>query len=124
VPGAQVVSRLAQAFSTDFTSQSPTIAQAGPAGLLGMGGDYVAMYNIPALRHVQKMKFTSTSLWRPTHPRDHPEGAIAGVHSNYYFNYPPQELLDVELELREEVLRSWKSTRTSRRKVRTRRFSS
>jgi branched-chain amino acid transport system substrate-binding protein len=47
-----------------------------------------------ALRYdlFKKMKFSSTLAFGVApHAigKDHPEGIIAGVHSNYYFNYPP-----------------------------------
>src|SRR5207245_1658003 len=56
------------------------------------GGDYVAMYK-QALRYgmFQKAKFASTIAFGVApHAigKDHPEGVIAGVHSNYHFTYP------------------------------------
>ena len=61
------------------------------------GGDYVAIYK-QALRYgmFNKMKFASTIAFGVApHAigKDHPEGVIAGVHSNYYFTYPPTESL-------------------------------
>jgi len=57
------------------------------------GGDYVAFYK-QALRYdlFKKMKFASTLAFGVApHAigKDHPEGVIAGCHSNYYFNFPP-----------------------------------
>jgi branched-chain amino acid transport system substrate-binding protein len=56
------------------------------------GGDYVAMYK-QALRYglFDKMKVATTlALGVAPHAigKDHPEGVLSGVHSNYYFTYP------------------------------------
>ena len=96
VPGAQVVSEgWPKLFSTDFTSHITKAIAAKPDLFVSSiwGGDYVAMYK-QALRYdmFKKMKFASTIAFGVApHAigKDHPEGAIAGVHSNYYFNYPP-----------------------------------
>jgi len=96
VPGAQVVSEgWPKLFSTDFTSHITKAIAAKPDLLVASvwGGDYVAMYK-QALRYdmFKKMKFASTIAFGVApHAigKDHPEGAIAGVHSNYYFNFPP-----------------------------------
>src|SRR5262245_8871963 len=81
--------------TTDFTSHITKTIAAKPDLLVSSvwGGDYVAMYK-QALRYdtFKKMKFASTIAFGVApHAigKDHPEGAIAGVHSNYYFNYPP-----------------------------------
>src|SRR5438094_111157 len=81
--------------TTDFTSHITKAVAAKPDLLVASvwGGDYVAMYK-QALRYdmFKKMKFASTIAFGVApHAigKDHPEGAIAGVHSNYYFNYPP-----------------------------------
>src|SRR6266511_741479 len=96
VPGAQVVSEgWPKLGTTDFTSHITKAIAAKPDLLVASvwGGDYVAMYK-QALRYdmFKKMKFASTIAFGVApHAigKDHPEGAIAGVHSNYYFNYPP-----------------------------------
>src|SRR5438093_7753932 len=96
VPGAQVVSEgWPKLGTTDFTSHITKAISAKPDLLVSSvwGGDYVAMYK-QALRYdmFKKMKFASTIAFGVApHAigKDHPEGAIAGVHSNYYFNYPP-----------------------------------
>ena len=96
VPGAQVVSEgWPKLGTTDFTSHITKTIAAKPDLLVSSvwGGDYVAMYK-QALRYdlFKKMKFASTIAFGVApHAigKDHPEGAIAGVHSNYYFNYPP-----------------------------------
>ena len=98
MPGAQVVSEgWPKLGTTDFTSHITKAIAAKPDLLVSSvwGGDYVAMYK-QALRYdmFKKMKFASTIAFGVApHAigKDHPEGVIAGVHSNYYFNYPPQE---------------------------------
>ena len=81
--------------TTDFTSHITKAISAKPDLLVSSvwGGDYVAMYK-QALRYdmFKKMKFASTIAFGVApHAigKDHPEGAIAGVHSNYYFTNPP-----------------------------------
>jgi branched-chain amino acid transport system substrate-binding protein len=96
VPGSQVVSEgWPKLGTTDFTSHITKAISAKPDLLVSSvwGGDYVAMYK-QALRYdlFKKMKFASTIAFGVApHAigKDHPEGVIAGVHSNYYFNYPP-----------------------------------
>jgi branched-chain amino acid transport system substrate-binding protein len=98
VPGAQVVSEgWPKLGTTDFTSHITKAISAKPDLLVSSvwGGDYVAMYK-QALRYdlFKKMKFASTIAFGVApHAigKDHPEGVIAGVHSNYYFNYPPSD---------------------------------
>jgi branched-chain amino acid transport system substrate-binding protein len=96
MPSAKVVSEgWPKLGTTDFTSHITKAISAKPDLLVSSvwGGDYVAMYK-QALRYdmFKKMKFASTIAFGVApHAigKDHPEGAIAGVHSNYYFNYPP-----------------------------------
>jgi branched-chain amino acid transport system substrate-binding protein len=96
MPQTQVVSEgWPKLGTTDFTSHITKTIAAKPDLLVSSvwGGDYVAMYK-QALRYdtFKKMKFASTIAFGVApHAigKDHPEGAIAGVHSNYYFNYPP-----------------------------------
>jgi branched-chain amino acid transport system substrate-binding protein len=96
IPGSQVVSEgWPKLGTTDFTSHITKAISAKPDLLVSSvwGGDYVAMYK-QALRYdlFKKMKFASTIAFGVApHAigKDHPEGVIAGVHSNYYFNYPP-----------------------------------
>ena len=96
MPSAHVVSEgWPKLGTTDFTSHITKAISAKPDLLVSSvwGGDYVALYK-QALRYdmFKKMKFASTIAFGVApHAigKDHPEGAIAGVHSNYYFNYPP-----------------------------------
>src|SRR2546430_724512 len=57
------------------------------------GGDYIAFYK-QGLGYglFEKMKFASTIAFGVApHAigKDHPQGVIAGVHANYYWNFPP-----------------------------------
>src|SRR5215470_15040395 len=96
MPGSQVVSEgWPKLGTTDFASHITKAISAKPDLLVSSvwGGDYVAFYK-QALRYdmFKKMKLASTIAFGVApHAigKDHPEGAIAGVHSNYYFNFPP-----------------------------------
>jgi len=81
--------------TTDFSAHI-TKAIAGKPDLLCTsiwGGDYVALYK-QALQYglFTKMK-VATTLGLGTVPsaigKDHPEGVLGGVHSNYHFTNPP-----------------------------------
>jgi branched-chain amino acid transport system substrate-binding protein len=81
--------------TTDFTSHITKALSAKPDLLFSSvwGGDYVALYK-QALQHglFDKMKVATTlALGVAPHAlgKDHPEGVIGGVHSNYHFTYPP-----------------------------------
>ena len=96
IPGTEVVYEgWPKLFSTDFTQHITNAIAAKPDLLVSSiwGGDYVAMYK-QGLGYdlFKKMKFASTIAFGVApHAigKDHPEGIIAGVHSNYYFTYPP-----------------------------------
>src|SRR5467141_4058427 len=96
LPGIEIVSESwPKLGTTDFTAHITKIMSAQPDLLISSvwGGDYVAFYK-QALRYglFDKMKVASTIAFGVApHAigKDHPEGAIAGVHSNYYFNFPP-----------------------------------
>jgi branched-chain amino acid transport system substrate-binding protein len=96
VPGATVVSEAwPKLGTTDFTAHITKTISAQPDLIVSSvwGGDYVAMYK-QALRYgmFNAAKFASTIAFGVApHAigKDHPEGVIAGVHSNYYFTYPP-----------------------------------
>src|SRR2546421_634948 len=80
--------------TTDFSSHITKAIASKPDLIVSSvwGGDYVALYK-QALRYgmFQKAKF-ATTLAGGVAPhalgKDHPEGIIAGVHSNYHFTYP------------------------------------
>ena len=115
VPGSQVVSEgWPKLGTTDFTSHITKAISAKPDLLVSSvwGGDYVAMYK-QALRYdmFKKMKFASTIAFGVApHAigKDHPEGAIAGVHSNYYFNYPPQDRWPANTAFVKKYYERWK----------------
>src|SRR6266436_7035266 len=80
--------------TTDFSSHITKAISSKPDLIVSSvwGGDYVALYK-QALRYgmFQKAKFATTlALGVAPHAlgKDHPEGVIAGVHSNYHFTYP------------------------------------
>jgi branched-chain amino acid transport system substrate-binding protein len=96
LPGLEVVSEAwPKLGTTDFTPHITKTLSAKPDLLASSvwGGDYVAMYK-QALGYglFSKMKFASTQAFGAApHAigKDHPEGVIAGVHANYYWNFPP-----------------------------------
>ena len=80
--------------TTDFSSHITKAISSKPDLIVSSvwGGDYVALYK-QALRYgmFEKAKFATTlALGVAPHAlgKDHPEGVIAGVHSNYHFTYP------------------------------------
>jgi len=95
VPGAQTVSEgWPKLGTTDFTSHITKALSSEPDMLYTSvwGGDYVAFYK-QALRYglFDKMKVATTLAFGVApHSigKDHPEGVLAGVHSNYHFTYP------------------------------------
>ncbi|HSB41309.1 MAG TPA: ABC transporter substrate-binding protein [Methylomirabilota bacterium] len=115
VPGAQTVSEgWPKLGTTDFTSHITKAIASKPDLLVSSvwGGDYVAMYK-QGLRYdmFKKMKFASTIAFGVApHAigKDHPEGVIAGVHSNYYFNYPPNNRWPLNTEFVKKYYERWK----------------
>jgi branched-chain amino acid transport system substrate-binding protein len=95
LPGTQVVSESwPKLGTTDFTAHITKIISSEPDLLYSSvwGGDYVAFYK-QALRYglFDKMKVATTlAMGVAPHAigKDHPEGVLSGVHSNYYFTYP------------------------------------
>ncbi len=96
MPAAQNVSESwPKLGSTDFAPHISKALGAKPDLLVTSlwGGDYVAFYK-QALRYgvYDKVK-VATTLGLSATPaalgKDHPEGIIGGVHSNYHFTYPP-----------------------------------
>ena len=95
MPQAEVVSEgWPKLGTTDFSSHITKAIASKPDLIVSSvwGGDYVALYK-QALRYgmFDKAKF-ATTLAGGVAPhalgKDHPEGIIAGVHSNYHFTYP------------------------------------
>jgi branched-chain amino acid transport system substrate-binding protein len=95
MPKAEVVSEgWPKLGTTDFSSHITKAISSKPDVVVSSvwGGDYVALYK-QALRYgmFDKAKFATTlALGVAPHAlgKDHPEGVIAGVHSNYHFTYP------------------------------------
>jgi branched-chain amino acid transport system substrate-binding protein len=76
------------------------------------GGDYVAWYK-QALRAgmFDKMKVASTLAFGVApHAlgKDHPEGILAGVHSNYHFTYPGGDRWPQNKSFVERYFKRWK----------------
>ncbi len=115
MPHAQVVSEAwPKLGTTDFTSHITKTIAAKPDLLVSSvwGGDYVAMYK-QALRYglFDKMKVASTIAFGVApHAigKDHPEGVIAGVHSNYHFSYPPGNRWPLNKTFVEKYHARWK----------------
>jgi len=115
VPGTEVVSEAwPKLFSTDFTPHITKTLAAKPDLLVASvwGGDYVAFYK-QALSYglFDKMKFASMIAFGVApHAigNDHPEGIIAGVHSNYYFTYPSGNMWPLNKEFVTKYYNRWK----------------
>src|SRR3989475_3697665 len=98
MPQAEVVSEgWPKLGTTDFASHITKAIASKPDLIVSSvwGGDYVAMYK-QALRYrmFEKAKFASTIAFGVApHAigKDHPEGVLAGVHSNYHFTYPGRD---------------------------------
>ena len=100
--------------TTDFTSHITKILSSEPDLLYTSvwGGDYVAFYK-QALRYgvFDKMKVATTlALGVAPHAigKDHPEGVLAGVHSNYYFTYPGGDRWPANKQFVERYFKRWK----------------
>jgi branched-chain amino acid transport system substrate-binding protein len=95
LPKSEVVSEAwPKLGTTDFSSHITKTIAAKPDLLCSSvwGGDYVALYK-QGLQYglFEKMKVATTlALGVAPHAigKDHPEGVLTGVHSNYYFTYP------------------------------------
>ncbi len=115
LPGTQVVSEgWPKLGTTDFTPHITKAISAKPDLLVSSvwGGDYVAMYK-QALRYdmFKKMKFTSMIAFGVApHAigKEHPEGIIGGVHSNYYFTNPPGNRWPLNTEFVKKYHDRWK----------------
>jgi branched-chain amino acid transport system substrate-binding protein len=115
MPQAQVVSEgWPKLGTTDFSSHITKAIGAKPDLLVSSvwGGDYVAFYK-QARRYgmFDKMKLASTIAFGVApHAigKDHPEGAIAGVHSNYHFSYPPGNRWPLNKSFVEKYYARWK----------------
>jgi branched-chain amino acid transport system substrate-binding protein len=96
LPGSEIVSEVwAPLGTTEFNSHiTKTMAAKPDIVVTSMwGGMYVAFYK-QALRHGMfgRAKLAGNinfGVVPQAIGKDHPEGALAGVHSNYHFTYPP-----------------------------------
>jgi len=99
--------------TTEFTAHITKVISAKPDLLASSvwGGDYVALYK-QALGYglFKKMKLTSMIAFNVVpHAigKDHPEGAIGGVHANYYFTYPPGNRWPPNTEFVKKYFQRW-----------------
>ncbi len=114
IPGVQVVSEgWPKLGTTDFTTHITKAISAKPDMLFSSvwGGDYVAFYK-QALGYgmFKSMKFTSTIAFGVApHAigKDHPQGAIGGVHANYYFTFPPGNRWPPNTEFVKRYFQRW-----------------
>lgn len=96
LPGVQVISEgWPKLGERDFTAQITKIIAVKPDLLVTSlwGGDYVAFYKQAVGQGLfGKMKVcasTALAIAPQALGKDHPEGIVAGVHSNYHFTHPP-----------------------------------
>jgi branched-chain amino acid transport system substrate-binding protein len=115
IPGTEVVSEnWPKLGTTDFTAHITKIMSSNPDLLVASvwGGDYVAFYK-QAVRYglFEKMKMASTIAFGVApHAigKDHPEGVLAGVHSNYHFTYPGGDRWPLNKSFVERYFKRWK----------------
>jgi branched-chain amino acid transport system substrate-binding protein len=115
IAGTEVVSESwPKLGTTDFTAHITKIISSQPDLLVVSvwGGDYVAFYK-QALRNglFDKMKVASTLAFGVApHAlgKDHPEGILAGVHSNYHFTYPGGDRWPQNKSFVERYFKRWK----------------
>ena len=115
LPGTQVVSEgWPKLFERDFIPHVTKIIAAKPDLLYTSlwGGDYIGFYK-QALRFglFDKMKVcASTAFAIPPNAlgKDHPEGIIAGVHSNYHFSHPPGDRWPLNRQFVQRFNNRWK----------------
>jgi branched-chain amino acid transport system substrate-binding protein len=100
--------------TTDFTAHITKALSSNPDILFTSlwGGDYVAWYK-QALRYglFDKMKVATTlALGVAPHAigKDHPEGVLGGVHSNYHFTYPGGDRWPVNKVFVDKYFKRWK----------------
>ncbi len=115
LPGVEIVSEgWPKLGTTDFTTHITKTISAKPDLLFSSvwGGDYVALYK-QALGYgmFKKMKFATTLAFgvKPhAIGKDHPEGALAGCHANYFFTYPPGNRWPPNTEFVKKYFERWK----------------
>jgi branched-chain amino acid transport system substrate-binding protein len=114
LPGSEIVSEgWPKIFSGDYTSHITKAIAEKPDLLITSlwGGDYVAFYK-QALRFglFDKMKVVANmafALEPSILGKDHPEGIIAGAHSNYHFTYPPGDQWPLNKRFVEAFHKRW-----------------
>ncbi len=114
IPGVKVVSEgWPKLGTTDFTTHITKAKSAKPDMLFSSvwGGDYVAFYK-QALGYglFKGIKFASTIAFGVApHAigKDHPQGAIGGVHANYYFTFPPSNRWPANTDFVKRYFERW-----------------
>ena len=114
VPGAEAVSEAwPKLGTTDFNAHITKTLSADPDLIVSSvwGGDYVALYK-QALRlgMFNNAKFASTIAFGVApHAigKDHPEGVLAGCHSNYFFLHPAKGRWPINDSFVERYLKRW-----------------
>jgi len=114
IPGTEIVSQNWPKFgTTDFSDHIKNIIAAKPDILVSsvLGGDYVAFYK-QALSYglFDKMKFANSMAFAiipHALGKDHPEGVLVGVHSNYYFTYPGGDRWPANKSFVERYYKRW-----------------
>ncbi len=114
VGGVEVVSESwPKLGTTDFAAHITKTISAKPDLLFSSvwGGDYVAMYK-QAVGYglFDKMKLATTLAFGVVpHAlgKDHPDGAVAGVHSNYHFTHAPSNTVALNNEFVKKYLARW-----------------
>ncbi len=114
LPGVEVVYEgWPKLGTTDFTAHITKAISTNPDLLMSSvwGGDYIAFYK-QALGYglFKKMKFASTIAFGVApHAigKDHPEGVLGGVHSNYYFTFPPGNRWPLNVDFIKKYYARW-----------------
>ncbi len=115
LPGSEIVSEVwAPLGSTEFNSHITKTAAAKPDLIVTAmwGGMYVVFYK-QALRHglfnqARLAGNINFGVVPQAIGKDHPEGALAGVHSNYHFTYPPGNRSPINRRFVERYFQRWK----------------
>ncbi len=114
LPGSEIVSEVwAPLGNTEFNSHiTKTVSSKPDLVVTAMwGGMYVAFYK-QALRHglfsqARLAGNINFGVVPQAIGKDHPEGALAGVHSNYHFTYPPGNKSPVNKKFVERYVQRW-----------------
>jgi len=115
IPGSSTVAETwPKQGTSDFTAHITKLISAKPDLIVTSvwGGDYVAFYK-QGLRYgmFENRKFaTLMAFGIAPHAlgKDHPEGAVAGVHANYHFTYPGGNMWPANKKFVDAYFKRWK----------------